>query len=322
MMRHAPSLDQLAADVRTADGEFALAVLDGLSQPQKTLPCKFFYDARGSDLFEQITGLSEYYPTRSEIAILNAHAEDIARDIRDGDIFVEFGSGSSIKTEIVLDKISTSLTYVPIDVSQSALAGAVDRLSARYPKLEIRPIVADFSHSAQLPSDLAGRRAHGFFPGSTIGNFAPGDACNLLKGFRSVLGTQGRLIIGVDVKKDAERLVRAYDDAQGVTAAFNKNVLVRINHELGGTFDLSKFAHKAIYNLRKGRVEMHLVSADEQDVWVDNCKFHFRAGETIHTENSHKYTVDEFRHLAEQAGWSADQVWMDDNRLFSVHSLK
>jgi dimethylhistidine N-methyltransferase len=321
-MRHAPSLDQLPADVCKIDGEFALAVHDGLSRRQKTLPCKFFYDARGSELFEQITELPEYYPTRSEIAILRAHADEIARDIRDGDIFVEFGSGSSIKTEIVLDKISASLTYVPIDVSESALVGAVERLRPRYPKLDIRPIIGDFSNLPNLPSDLAGRRAHGFFPGSTIGNFAPAEALRLLAGFRSVLGTQGRLIIGVDVKKDAERLVRAYDDARGVTAAFNKNVLVRINEELGGTFDLSKFAHKAIYNLRKGRVEMHLVSKGEQDVSVDSRKFHFRDGETIHTENSHKYTIDEFQQLAEHAGWSPDEVWMDKDRLFSVHTLK
>ncbi|MFA5958749.1 L-histidine N(alpha)-methyltransferase [Hyphomicrobium sp.] len=320
-MRYVPTLERLPADVSKVDSEFSISVIEGLSRAQKELPCRYFYDARGSALFEEITRLPEYYPTRTEAQILRGCASDLVEDFRDGDLFIEFGSGSSLKTQILLDRVAARIVYVPVDVSETALADAVMRLAVRYPGLEVRPLVADFSRLTALPRDLASRRAVGFFPGSTIGNLAPREAEILLSSFRRVLGKDGRLIIGVDLKKDQQTLTRAYDDAAGVTAAFNMNLLSRINRELGGTFDERAFVHKAIYNSEQGRIEMHLVSEREQDVRVCGRIFHFRKGESIHTENSYKYKVAEFRDLATRAGWQAERVWTDANNLFSVHEL-
>ncbi len=320
-MRHVPTLERLPASVTAVAGDFSLSVIEGLSRAQKALPCRFFYDARGSCLFEEITQLPEYYPTRTEIEILNARAAEIVKGFSSGDVLVEFGSGSSRKTEILLDRIANRVMYVPIDVSEAALAEAVSRLEERYPELEIRPLVADFSNLTRLPHEFSGSRRTGFFPGSTIGNLAPNDAAALLSKFRKVLGERGRLIIGVDLKKDARVLVRAYNDAAGITAAFNLNLLVRINRELAGTFDLTAFHHKAIYDPRSGRIEMHLVSDRAQDVMVCGRRFHFANGESIHTENSYKYTVSEFRALAERAGWKSSRVLTDSNEQFSVHEL-
>ena len=234
----------------------------------KTLPCRFFYDARGSELFEEITRLPEYYPTRTEAAILEAHAAEMADGVPDGGVLVEFGSGSSLKTEILLRQLPRLGAYVSIDVSDSALKDATARLAARFPTLDVRPIVGDFSYPVALPPDLAGRHKTGFFPGSTIGNLTPAEAGRLLRVFRRVLSPGGRLIVGVDLKKDARRLVLAYNDAAGVTAAFNLNLLARINRELGGNFDLDAFRHEAIYNPREGRIEMHLESMRDQEVTV------------------------------------------------------
>lgn len=320
-MRYVPTLERLPAAVTKVDDEFSIAVIDGLSRTQKELPCRYFYDARGSALFEEITRLPEYYPTRTEAGILKECATQVVENFSDGDLFVEFGSGSSLKTEILLNRISARIIYVSVDVSEAALADAMMRLARRYPALEVRPVVANFSNFSILPQDLVGRRAVGFFPGSTIGNFAPHDAAQLLSGFRRVLGKDGRLIIGVDLKKDPQTLVRAYDDEAGVTAKFNLNLLTRINRELDGTFDESAFAHKAIYNSRAGRIEMHLVSKQAHDVSVCGRVFHFREGESIHTENSYKYTVREFGDLAARAGWNAKRVWTDANHFFSVHEL-
>jgi dimethylhistidine N-methyltransferase len=206
-------------------------------------------------------------------------------------------------------------------VSESALIEAAVRLVQRYPELDVRPFAADFSDLEALPFEPSDRRRTGFFPGSTIGNFAPPDAVRLLSNFRSALGDGGRLIIGVDLKKDPHTLIRAYDDAAGVTAAFNLNLLARINQELGGTFDANAFRHKAIYNPREGRIEMHLVSLRAQDVNACGRLFHFRKGESIHTENSYKYTVVEFQELAKAAGWRPNRVWTDTNEQFSIHEL-
>lgn len=320
-MRYMPTLERLPTAGAKAEAEFANSVIAGLSRAQKELPCRYFYDARGSELFEEITRLPEYYPTRTEAAILKTCAVDLAEGFADGDLLVEFGSGSSLKTEILLDRVSDRVVYVPIDVSETALTEAMVRLAVRYPALDVRPLIADFSALSSLPRDLAGRRAVGFFPGSTIGNLAPKEAISLLAGFKRVLGKGGRLIIGVDLKKDPQTLVRAYDDDEGVTAAFNLNLLTRINRELGGTFDERAFVHKAHYNSIAGRIEMHLVSACIQDVRACGRVFHFRQGESIHTENSYKYTVSEFRTLAEKAGWQAERVWTDERDLFSVHAL-
>ncbi len=307
-MRSTATLERSPESEEKFDGDFAASVIEGLSRNRKTLPCRYFYDARGSALFEDITRLDEYYPTRTEAQILKGCAAYLVEDLSDGDLFVEFGSGSSLKTEILLACTAARIGYVPIDVSEPALVDALVRLALRFPTLDVRPLVADFSKLSSLPRDLSGRRAVGFFPGSTIGNLAPREARDLLGKFKRILGAGGRLIIGVDLKKAPDMLVQAYDDATGVTAAFNKNLLSRINRELGGTFDEDAFAHKALYDTAAGRIEMHLVSTHDQDVRVCDRVFHFREGESIHTENSYKYTVLEFQALAAEAGWAPKRV--------------
>ncbi len=303
------------------DSEFALSVINGLSNKCKSLSCKYFYDKRGSELFEKITNLPEYYPTRTEIAILAAHAAEIVHGVQRDAILVEFGSGSSRKTEILLGSMPGLRTYVPIDVSENALHGAKQRLQDRFAALDVHPVVADFSQSPALPSNLASRPKLGFFPGSTIGNFTPSAAAGVLRTMRGMLAPDGRLIAGVDLKKDARQLVRAYNDAAGITAAFNLNLLARINIELEGTFDLEAFRHEAIYNPREGRIEMHLVAKKSQTVSVLGRWFRFFAGETIHTENSYKYSTGQFHELARISGWQPRRVWSDERKLFSVHEL-
>jgi dimethylhistidine N-methyltransferase len=316
------SMRELLAERFALDGdEFTTAVLDGLSRPQKTLPCRFFYDQRGSELFEEITRLPEYYPTRTETAILETHAREMTAGMPDGGVLIEFGSGSSRKTEILLEALPPLGAYVAVDVSESALRDARHRLIARFPTLDVRALVGDFSFPVALPADLAGRPKTGFFPGSTIGNLTPAEAQRLLEVFRELLSPAGRLIVGVDLKKDARRLVLAYNDAAGVTAAFNLNLLARINRELAGTFDLDAFRHEAVYNPRDGRIEMHLVSRRDQDATIAGRRFRFRTGESIHTENSYKYTVRQFQDVARTAGWAPTRVWTDRSNLFSVHEL-
>jgi dimethylhistidine N-methyltransferase len=303
------------------DEDFAASALEGLSKQTKTLPSRFFYDARGSELFEQITELPEYYPTRVETAILEAHATEMLLGRGADAALVEFGSGSSRKTEILLDRTPQPSTYVPIDISQSALETAASRLGARYPKLEVWPLLGDFARDVALPPEIAQRRKIGFFPGSTIGNFTPIEAIALLEAMRPALAPDGVLIIGVDLKKDVDVLIRAYDDAQGVTAAFNLNLLRRANHELGADFDLNAFRHEVIYDSEKGRIEMHLSSLENQTVQLARRSFPFRRGETIHTENAYKYEIEQFRAIARSAGWKAGRVWTDELSLFSVHEL-
>ena len=310
-----------ALDWVPAANEFAEAVIDGLSASPRTLPCRYFYDARGSELFEAITGVPEYYPTRTETAILAAHASDIADRIPDGAILVEFGSGSSRKTELLLAEMLDLAAYVPIDVSDSALAGAKQRLEARFPALHVHPILGNFTDEVVYPFDLRSRPKIGFFPGSTIGNLTPAEATALLASMARTLGPDGRLIIGVDLKKDPHTLVAAYNDAAGVTAAFNLNLLTRINRELRATFDLTQFRHDAVYNPRDGRIEMYLVSERAQQAGVIGHTFSFAKGERIHTENSYKYAIDEFQDLARAAGWQPEEVWTDKDSLFSVHEL-
>lgn len=303
------------------DDDFAISVLDGLSKRRKSLPCRFFYDTAGSALFEEITQQPEYYPTRTEIAILKTNALQMLDAELDDAVLVEFGSGSSRKTEILLESLPRLRVYVPIDVSDCALTEAQRRLLRRFPKLVVRPLLEDFSGSISLPSDLVNRPKIGFFPGSTIGNFTRAEATQLLSTMRIALSPDGRLIIGVDLKKDVRQLLRAYDDAKGVTAAFNLNLLVRINRELAGTFDLHAFRHEAIYEPFEGRIEMRLVSVKDQNASAAGEQFRFHAGETIHTENSYKYTVEEFQRVARLAGWTPRRVWTDERSLFSVHEL-
>jgi len=300
---------------------FARDVLHGLGADRKHVPCRWLYDARGSALFEEITRLPEYYPTRTEMKILAQHAPGIAAATPDGVVLVEFGSGSSRKTEILLRALREPSAYVPIDVSRSALADAAERLGRAMPALRILPVEGDFLARVDLPPDLATRPRLGFFPGSTIGNLGRPQAKSLLGGMRERLGAGARLIIGVDLVKDPSLLVAAYDDARGVTADFNLNLLTRINRELGGDFDLAAFAHEALWNADESRMELYLASLRAQRVRVLGRSFHFAAGERIHTEYSHKYTPAGFASLASGAAWRAARVWMDEERLFSVHEL-
>jgi dimethylhistidine N-methyltransferase len=320
-MRRTQTLAKSRDDLADIEDEFAYSVIEGLSKARKVLPCRYFYDARGSELFEEITRQPEYYPTRTEARILEDNADEIVEIIGDGELLVEFGSGSSLKTEILLDRILPSVAYVPIDVSEAALADAKARLAKRYPVLGVRPIVANFSRAVTLPPDLGERRKTGFFPGSTIGNLSPREAEGLLAVFGKVIGKGGRLIIGVDLKKDPRILIDAYNDASGVTAAFNLNLLHRINRELGANFDPDDFRHEAVYDPQHGRIEMHLVSTSDHRVDICERSFRFKAGESIHTENSYKYTVEQFRDVACASGWDAQRVWIDAKRHFSVHEL-
>ncbi len=303
------------------DEEFAAAVIAGLSRPQKSLPCRYFYDARGSELFEEITELDEYYPTRTELAILRAHVGELAQRVAPGSVLVEFGSGSSRKTEVLLDAMPDLAAYVAIDVSDSALEGARARLEARYSRLRVITRVGDFRMPLDLPQDLAGASRLGFFPGSTIGNLTREEAVGLMGDMGRSLGPGARLVIGADLRKDVARLLAAYDDARGVTAAFNLNLLTRINRELGADFDLASFAHEAFFDPDESRIEMRLVSLRAQDVRVLGRSFSFCAQERIHTENSHKYTVEDFEALARRAGWLPFALWRDPLHLFSVHEL-
>ncbi len=307
----------------SVDGAFAQALIEGLSAKPKSIPCRFFYDAAGSALFEQITDLPEYYPTRTEISILTAHVDEIVARIPDGALLIEFGSGSSRKTEILLDRAGARLAaYVPIDISQAAIEEAEARLRQRYPTLDIRGVVGPFD--APLP-EIAGAenaRRVGFFPGSTIGNLVVADAVALLREMRTTLGRRGRLIVGADLIKDPAVLVPAYDDAQGVTAAFNMNVLARANRELGARFNLDLFEHTATWNPDASRIEMHLVSRIDQTVTVLGRRFRFAAGERILTEHSHKYEIAGFHRMVRRAGWSPLATWTDPQAMFSVHMLE
>jgi L-histidine Nalpha-methyltransferase len=302
-------------------GDFADAVLTGLRAHPKSIPSRFFYDARGSELFERITELEEYYPTNAEIALLRDHAPEIAAIAGPGVCLVEFGSGSSRKTDLLIDALTGAPCYVPIDISDSALAGAVTRLRGRFPNLRVMPVHGNFNGPLHLPIASRPQKKLGFFPGSTIGNLTHAEAVDFLKSCRALLGANGAFVVGVDLKKDIDILLRAYNDRLGVTAAFNLNLLERINRELQGTFDLAGFAHEALYNAECGRIEMHIRSLADTRVEVLGEAFDFAEGETIHTENSHKYTVGEFQALARSAGWSPCHVWTGTQGLFSLHYL-
>jgi dimethylhistidine N-methyltransferase len=310
-----------ARDSEDNRSDFAAALIAGLSARRKSIPCRFFYDADGSRIFEAITELPEYYPTRTEIGILRSNAAAMAALAPPGSVLIEFGSGSSTKTEILLDVMPDLHAYVPIDISPTALDDARSRINERFPQLRVIPIVGDFSQPLVLPPDIAGRPLLGFFPGSTIGNLTETDAQALLASMRQILGDEGRMIIGADLKKEPRRLIAAYDDAQGVTAAFNLNLLRRANKELGADFDLYAFGHLATYDMRHGRIDMHLVSRVAQVVTVLGHRFRFAADERIHTEHSHKYDIEGFRALARRAGWDSQDCWTDDESLFSVHVL-
>ncbi len=304
--------------------EFRNHVLDGLTQRPKRLSPKWFYDTRGSELFEQITHLPEYYPTRVEIELLEALAQSgtEAEEWRRAEALIEYGSGSSRKTDLLLRCLPRLQQYVPIDVAEEFLQQSAARLAARHPDLQVRPLVGDFSAPLRLPLSTECRSRLGFFPGSTIGNLGPRGAFEFLRLRRDELGPRGGLLVGVDLKKDIPTLLAAYDDAEGVTAQFNLNMLVRINRELGADFDLAGFRHEARWNDDHGRIEMHLVSDGVQQVRVAGQQFEFSSGESIHTENCYKHSPSEFRLLARASGWEPRRSWIDPAWRYGLFLLR
>ena len=319
----------MAAQARTAlrhiadiaESEFARDVAAGLSARPKRLPPKYFYDELGSQLFEEITRLPEYYPTRSELAILDRYAAEMAKLIPADAALIEFGSGSTRKARMLLDATPAITAYVPVDISSEMLVQEAAELRRDFPRLAVLPVEADFTRPFHLPREIESRPRVGFFPGSTIGNFEPHAAAAFLKHASSMLGAHATLIIGIDLVKDAGVLNAAYNDAAGVTARFNLNLLARINRELDASFDPATFSHQAFYNSERRRIEMHLASRKRQKVRVAGRVYEFRAGETIHTENSYKYTPEQFAAMARGSGWTPVAAWSDPQGYFSVQAL-
>lgn len=301
---------------------FLADALEGLQKDPKNLSPKYFYDAIGSALFEKITQLPEYYPTRTELRILSERGAAIAALIPRGSALVEFGSGSGAKIRLILRHRPDLAVYVPVDVSREFLLSEADALMASHPGLSVVPVEADFTEQFVLPTKVKGHPLVGFFPGSTIGNLDPPQAQDFLRRAATLLGPGALLIVGVDLEKDRARLEAAYDDAAGVTAQFNLNLLARMNRELGADFDLRRFRHRAFYNPALHRIEMHLVSTVAQQVRFGGTTIGFAAEETIHTENSYKYSLERFGSLAASAGWRSERVWTDEEKLFSVHALR
>ncbi len=307
---------------RHGDSAFRAAFVEGMKKTPKAVPCKFFYDVRGSALFDRICELPEYYQTRTESALLNRFAGEIAALMGPNVELIEFGAGALKKVRTLLDALKSPVSYVPIDISGDYLESVCAALDRDYPALRLRPVVGDFARPFLLPPPADGaRRRIGFFPGSTIGNFRPEEAVAFLKTAAGVL-KGGGLLIGADLVKDPAILHAAYNDAEGVTAEFNKNLLVRANAELEADFDLDRFAHYALYNPLAMRIEMYLVSLAAQRVRAGEDEFDFKAGEAIHTEDSHKYTVESFQALARAAGFRPAAVWCDKDALFSMHWLE
>jgi dimethylhistidine N-methyltransferase len=322
-MRTSCAADVSFYDYHPQPADFRAEALAGLREEPKRIAPKFFYDKRGSELFDRICELDEYYPTRTETAILEQYAGEIAALVGEDSMLIEYGSGSSRKIRVLLDALGGRLTYIAIDISKEHLLESAAALSEAYPDLEVIAVCADYTRPFDLPA--SSRRPSGnrvvFFPGSTIGNLNPLDARRFLQTTAGRLGPNGSLLIGVDLKKDPKVLHAAYNDAEGVTAAFNMNLLRRMNEELGAEFDLSSFRHEAFYNRDAGRIEMHLVSLNDQQVRFNGTSVPFRSGETIHTENSYKFDIEEFHALAAEAGFRPERVWTDPRHLFSLHYL-
>jgi dimethylhistidine N-methyltransferase len=306
-------------DLQPSAGSFLEDVLSGLGTSPKALSPKYFYDARGSRLFEAICELPEYYPTRTELALTRDCAGEIAAAAGEGSLLIEFGSGAGIKTGLLLRALRPA-AYVPVDIAMDALKESASRLAAEFPEIAV---CADYMRPLAVPA-LAGMAAPRliYFPGSTIGNLTPAEALVFLQRARKFAGRGGTMLVGVDLKKDPQRLHAAYNDAQGVTAEFNLNLLRRINRELAADFELDRFRHIAFYNAVAGRIEMHLESVCAQTVTVSGRSFAFAAGERLHTENSCKYSVSEFQRLAQSAGYRTEAVWVDAEELFSLHLLR
>jgi dimethylhistidine N-methyltransferase len=308
-------------DLHPTPADLAADVLAGLRRRPRYIPPKFFYDAEGSRLFDAITQTPEYYPTRAELSILRAQASEIAARVGTGSLLEEPGGGSCAKVRILLEGLRPC-AYVPMDISREHLWLAAEQVAAEFPWLEVHAACTDFTRLLELPASVPAGPRVAFFPGSSIGNFDPPAAADFLAAVAELVGPGGFLLIGVDLKKDRALLDAAYNDAAGITAAFNRLLLTRINRELGADFHLAAWAHRAFYDAALGRIEMHLVSERLQTVRVAGESFDFVAGETIHTENSYKYAIDEFRGLATQAGFRPEAVWTDAGGLFSVHLLR
>ena len=311
------------ANYNRIDNDFLKDVIEGLGKNPKTLKPKYFYDNRGAQLFTEICTTPEYYPTRTEIKILNQNAEDIASQIGDNTALIEYGSGALEKIKILLNFLKEPVGLIPVDISEDQLFVSAKNLENLYPNLEILPVAADFTQPIPIPGfSQPPKKYVAFFPGSTIGNFEPDLAIQFLQGVTKTIGLDGLLLIGFDLKKDIETLLAAYDDQRGVTASFNKNLLSRVNGELGGNFNLNTFEHVARYNENKGRIEMHLKSTMEQTVSINKELFEFLEGETIHTENCYKFTKESFTAMSSKAGLSPVKTWTDDKNLFAVMLLR
>jgi len=309
-------------DLQSPAGSFLDDVLRGLGSSPKAISPKYFYDARGSELFEAICELPEYYPTRTELELTRDCAADIAAAVGAGCLLIELGSGASLKTGLLLQALRPA-AYVPVDIAADALKTAATRIVADYPALPVIAVCGDYMRPLMVPAldGIAARRLI-YFPGSTIGNLTPAEALEFLRRARDLAGSGGAMLVGVDLKKDPRQLHDAYNDAQGITAEFNLNLLRRINRELGADFDPGRFRHVAFYDADAGRIEMHLESLVAQTVSVGGRRFGFAAGERLHTENSCKYSVAEFQQLAQSAGFAAEKVWVDAEALFSLHLLR
>ena len=297
------------------------AVVEGLSRRQKSIQPKFFYDRRGSELFDAITELPEYYPTRTEIGILDRHGAEMAELVGRDVLLVELGSGSSLKIRVLLEALQPAV-YLAVDISREHLLASTRDLARRFPDLDVHAACADYASPFDLPTAVEGRNTAAFFPGSSVGNFEPVDARGFLERVGALVKPGGKLLIGVDLIKAPAILEAAYNDAQGVTAKFNLNLLKRINRELNADFDLDAFRHHAFFNQEESRVEMHLVSTRKQWVSLEGERFAFGEDESIHTENSYKYSIASFHKLAADAGFEAERVWTDARQLFSVHCLR
>ena len=299
------------------DPQFRADVLNGLAEPIPAIPARWFYDRRGSELFDDITRLPSYYPSRTETALLEARIDEIARLLPPDCAVVEFGSGSSTKTPILL-RAAKPKAYVPIDISGDFLRESAARVDAEFPGIPVHPVEADFTKDIQLPSAIDGMPRLGFFPGSTIGNFVQRSATDLLRYFRTVLGTGAKLLIGMDRVKQVDRLIAAYDDPEGVTAEFNLNLLRRINRELDGNIPLDAFRHQARWNDMLSRIEMHLVATRDVSFTIEDRHFSFAKGQSIHTENSHKYEARGARLLLLAGGWTPLAEWSDPDEDFAL----
>jgi len=308
----------VSADGQSNFSEFKDEVISGLSEDAKSLPCRWFYDSKGSELFEAITTLPEYYLTRTETGILRANTDKIANWVEMDSVLLEYGAGASVKTRILLDTLPTLAAYIPIDVAEEFLLKTVSALNNDYPDLLISPLVSDFTDSFRLPEYCNTKPCVGFFPGSTIGNMQDRELTQFFKSARANLGNTAKFILGADLIKSPDVLLQAYNDGRGVTAQFNKNLLRRINHELDANFNLNQFDHKARWNADASQIEMYLLSLREQKVEIGEHSIRFAEGELIHTESSRKFSVEQLNSLCNSTGWSVEECLFDSNKYFTV----